>query len=153
VSVGEGKELQRETVAGTVPLLPASMPRYLMGVGTPADILSAIAHGVDLFDCVLPTRNARNGMMFTSAGPVSIKQARYADDALPPDERCDCPTCRGFSRAYLRHLYLQREMLGSMAMTVHNLHFYAGLMRRAREAISRGNFVELVKESVVSENE
>jgi len=153
VSVGEGKELQRETVAGTVPLLPASMPRYLMGVGTPADILFAIAHGVDLFDCVLPTRNARNGMMFTSAGPVSIKQARYADDALPPDERCDCPTCRGFSRAYLRHLYLQREMLGSMAMTVHNLHFYAGLMRRAREAISRGNFGELVKESVVSENE
>jgi queuine tRNA-ribosyltransferase len=153
VSVGEGKELQRETVAGTAPMLPASMPRHLMGVGTPADILFAISRGVDLFDCVLPTRNARNGMMFTSAGPVSIKQARYADDSLPPDERCDCPTCRGFSRAYLRHLYLQREMLGSMAMTVHNLHFYARLMRRAREAISRGNFGELVKESVVSENE
>ena len=153
VSVGEGKELQRETVAGTAPLLPASLPRYLMGVGTPADIVFAIARGVDLFDCVLPTRNARNGMMFTSAGPVSIKQARYADDPLPPDGRCDCPTCRGFSRAYLRHLYLQREMLGSMAMTVHNLHYYARLMRRAREAISRGNFGELVKESVVSENE
>ncbi|HEX7519495.1 MAG TPA: tRNA guanosine(34) transglycosylase Tgt, partial [Candidatus Deferrimicrobium sp.] len=153
VSVGEGKELQRETVAGTAPMLPASMPRYLMGVGTPADILFAIARGVDLFDCVLPTRNARNGMMFTSAGPVSIKQARYADDSLPPDERCDCPTCRGFSRAYLRHLYLQREMLGSMAMTVHNLHFYARLMRQAREAISRGNLGELVKESSVSENE
>ncbi len=153
VSVGEGKELQRETVAGTAPMLPASMPRYLMGVGTPADILFAIARGVDMFDCVLPTRNARNGMMFTSAGPVSIKQARYADDSLPPDERCDCPTCRGFSRAYLRHLYLQREMLGSMAMTVHNLHFYAGMMRRAREAIFHGNFGELVKESVVSENE
>lgn len=153
VSVGEGKELQREAVAGTAPMLPASMPRYLMGVGTPADILFAVARGVDLFDCVLPTRNARNGMMFTSAGTVSIKQARYADDSLPPDERCDCPTCRVFSRAYLRHLYLQREMLGSMAMTVHNLHFYARLMRRAREAISRGNFGELVKESVVSENE
>ena len=153
VSVGEGVELQRETVAGTAPMLPASLPRYLMGVGTPADILFAIARGVDLFDCVLPTRNARNGMMFTSAGPVSIKQARYADDSLPPDERCDCPTCRGFSRAYLRHLYLQREMLGSMAMTVHNLHFYARMMRKAREAISRGNFGELVKESVVSENE
>ena len=92
-------------------------------------------------------------MMFTSTGPVSIKQARYADDSLPPDERCDCPTCRGFSRAYLRHLYLQREMLGSMAMTVHNLHFYARLMRRAREAIFHGNFGTLVKESVVSENE
>jgi queuine tRNA-ribosyltransferase len=153
VSVGEGKELQRETVAGTAPMLPASLPRYLMGVGTPADVFFAIARGVDLFDCVLPTRNARNGMMFTSAGPVSIKQARYADDSLPPDERCDCPTCRGFSRAYLRHLYLQREMLGSMAMTVHNLHFYARMMRNAREAISRGNFGELVKESVVSENE
>jgi queuine tRNA-ribosyltransferase len=92
-------------------------------------------------------------MMFTSAGPVSIKQARYADDSLPPDERCDCPTCRCFSRAYLRHLYLQREMLGSMAMTVHNLHFYARLMRRARESISRGNFGELVTESNVSKSE
>ena len=153
VSVCEGKELQRETVDGTAPMLPASMPRYLMGVGTPADILFAIARGVDLFDCVLPTRNARNGMMFTSAGPVSIKQVRYADDSLPPDERCDCPTCRGFSRAYLRHLYLRREMLGSMAMTVHNLHFYARMMRKAREAICRGNFGELMKESVVSENE
>jgi queuine tRNA-ribosyltransferase len=153
VSVGEGKALQRETVDGTAPILPASLPRYLMGVGTPADILFAVSRGVDLFDCVLPTRNARNGMMFTSAGPVSIKQARYADDALPPDERCDCPTCRGFTRAYLRHLYLQREMLGSMAMTVHNLHFYARLVRRAREAIFRGNFGDLVKESVVSEIE
>ncbi len=153
VSVGERVELRRETVSGTATMLPASMPRYLMGVGTPADILFAIGQGVDLFDCVLPTRNGRNGMMFTSAGPVSIKQARYADDSLPPDERCDCPTCRGFSRAYLRHLYLQREMLGAMAMTVHNLHFYARLMRQAREAISRGNFGELVKESGVSENE
>ncbi|GAB4242054.1 MAG: tRNA guanosine(34) transglycosylase Tgt [Deltaproteobacteria bacterium] len=152
VSVGEGKDLQRETVEGTAPMLPASSPRYLMGVGTPEDIVFAIARGVDLFDCVLPTRNARNGMMFTSAGPVSIKQARYADDPLPPDERCTCPTCRTFSRAYLRHLYLQREMFGSMAMTVHNLHHYASLVERAREAISRGNFGELVKESGVSEN-
>ncbi len=153
VSVGEGKDLQREAVAGTAPMLPDSLPRYLMGVGTPADILFAVSRGVDLFDCVLPTRNARNGMMFTSAGPLSIKRARYADDTLPPDERCDCPTCGVFSRAYLRHLYLQREMLGSMAMTVHNLHYYARLMRRAREAISRGNFGELVKESVGSEIE
>jgi queuine tRNA-ribosyltransferase len=150
VSVGEGKELQRETVAFTVPLLPEGKPRYLMGVGTPGDILFAVSRGVDLFDCVLPTRNARNGMMFTSRGPISIKQARYADDPLPPDERCGCPACRSFSRAYLRHLYLQREMLSSMAMTVHNLHFYARLMERARDAISRGNFGELVKESAVS---
>ncbi len=150
VSVGEGKELQRETVARTVPMLPECRPRYLMGVGTPGDILFAVSRGVDLFDCVLPTRNARNGMMFTSGGTVSIKQARYADDPLPPDERCDCPTCRAFSRAYLRHLYLQREMLASMAMTVHNLHAYARLMERAREAISRGVFPELVKELRIS---
>jgi queuine tRNA-ribosyltransferase len=147
VSVGEGKELQRETVERTAPMLPASKPRYLMGVGTPGDLLFAVSRGVDLFDCVLPTRNARNGMMFTSAGPLTIKQARYRDDPLPPDERCDCPTCRTFSRAYLRHLYVQGEMLASMAMTVHNLSFYARLMEGARQAISRGKFTEFVKES------
>jgi queuine tRNA-ribosyltransferase len=150
VSVGEGKELLRETVALSAPLLPREKPRYLMGVGTPGDILFAVSHGVDLFDCVLPTRNVRNGMMFTSEGAMTIKQARYADDPLPPDPRCGCPACRSFSRAYLRHLYQQREMLASMAMTVHNLHFYARLMERAREAISRGNFGELVAESAVS---
>jgi queuine tRNA-ribosyltransferase len=106
-----------------------------------------VSCGVDLFDCVLPTRNARNGMLFTSAGQVTIKQARYKDDPLPPDERCGCPTCRTFSRAYLRHLHLQGEMLASMALTVHNLTFYARLMERAREAISRGNFGEFMKES------
>jgi queuine tRNA-ribosyltransferase len=153
VSVGEGKELLRETVGTTAPMLPADRPRYLMGVGTPADILFAVSCGVDLFDCVLPTRNARNGMMFTSGGTLSIKQARYADDSRPPDERCGCPTCRTFSRAYLRHLYLQREMLASMAMTVHNLHAYASLMARAREAIFHGVFGELVKESRVSSTE
>jgi queuine tRNA-ribosyltransferase len=150
VSVGEGKELQRETVERTAPLLPQGKPRYLMGVGTPGDLLFAVSCGVDLFDCVLPTRNARNGMMFTSAGPMSIKQSRYADDPLPPDTQCGCPTCRAFSRAYLRHLYLQGEMLASMALTSHNLFFYARLMERAREAISRGNFKEFVKESLGS---
>jgi queuine tRNA-ribosyltransferase len=150
VSVGEGKDLLRETVSLAAPMLPGDRPRYLMGVGTPGDLLFAVSMGVDLFDCVLPTRNARNGMMFTSSGPLTIKQARYADDPLPPDGRCACPTCRSFSRAYLRHLYLQREMLASMAMTVHNLHFYADLMQRAREAISHGNFGELVTESAVS---
>lgn len=149
VSVGEGKEHQRETVAGTAPLLPEERPRYLMGVGTPEDILHAVSCGVDLFDCVIPTRNARNGMLFTSAGTVSIKQSRYADDPAPPDESCACPTCRTFSRAYLRHLFLQREILAPMALTVHNLRFYASLMRRIREAISVGNFPETVKESLV----
>jgi len=150
VSVGEGTELQRETVGRTAPLLPPDRPRYLMGVGTPGDLLFAVSCGVDLFDCVLPTRNARNGMMFTSSGTMAIKQARYADDPLPPDERCDCPTCRTFSRAYLRHLYMQGEMLAAMALTTHNLFFYAQLMERAREAICRGNFAAFVKESVGS---
>ncbi len=147
VSVGEGKDLLRETVAFTAPLLPAEKPRYLMGVGTPGDILFAVARGVDLFDCVLPTRNARNGMLFTSAGPMSIKQARHADDSLPPDEACECPTCRTFSRAYLRHLYLQKEILSSMALTVHNLHYYRMWMERIREAISVGNLEHFMKES------
>ena len=147
VSVGEGKELQRETVDRTAPMLPEGKPRYLMGVGTPGDLLYAVSRGIDLFDCVLPTRNARNGMMFTSEGQLTVKQARYRDDPLPPDGRCSCPTCRAFSRAYLRHLYMQGEMLASMAMTVHNLFFYSSLMERAREAISRGNFADFVKES------
>jgi queuine tRNA-ribosyltransferase len=147
VSVGEGKELQREMVALTAPLLPEGKPRYLMGVGTPADILFAVSRGVDMFDCVLPTRNARNGMAFTSAGPLAIKQARYAEDPLPPDGDCGCPTCRSFSRAYLRHLYLQKEILSSMLLTVHNLHFYARLMEGIRKAILVGNFGGFMKES------
>ncbi|MBI5574759.1 MAG: tRNA guanosine(34) transglycosylase Tgt [Deltaproteobacteria bacterium] len=150
VSVGEGKELQREMVDFTAPLLPAEKPRYLMGVGTPGDILFAVSRGIDMFDCVLPTRNARNGMLFTSAGPVSIKQARYAEDPLPADENCRCPTCRTFSRAYLRHLYLQKEMLSSMLLTVHNLHFYSMWMDKIREAIRVGNFGEFMKESLGS---
>ena len=150
VSVGEGQELQREVVALAAPLLPPDKPRYLMGVGTPSDILFAVSRGVDLFDCVLPTRNARNGMLFTSAGPIAIKQARYAEDPAPPDGECECPTCRSFSRAYLRHLYLQREILSSMLLTVHNLHFYARWMDRIRQAIMVGNFGDFVKESLGS---
>lgn len=153
VSVGEGKELLRETVEFTAPLLPEGKPRYLMGVGTPEDILFAVSRGVDIFDCVLPTRNARNGMLFTSAGPVSIKQARYADDPRPPDEKCDCATCLVFSRAYLRHLYFQREILSSMALTVHNLHFYRQWMERIREAISIGNLADFMQESPGSRGE
>jgi queuine tRNA-ribosyltransferase len=153
VSVGEGKELQREMVSLTAPMLPVSGPRYLMGVGTPADILFAVSCGVDLFDCVLPTRNARNGMLFTSEGPLVIKQARFAEDPLPPDGKCGCSTCRSFSRAYLRHLYLQKEILSSMLMTVHNLHFYARWMEGIRRAISVGNFEETVKESLVSRDD
>lgn len=153
VSVGEGKQLLRETVEFTAPLLPSGKPRYLMGVGTPEDILFAVSRGVDIFDCVLPTRNARTGMLFTSAGPVSIKQARYADDPRPPDENCDCPTCLTFSRAYLRHLYIQKEILSSMALTVHNLHFYRQWMKRIREAISIGNLMDFMQESPGSRGE
>jgi queuine tRNA-ribosyltransferase len=153
VSVGEGKELQRETVETTAPLLPGEKPRYLMGVGTPEDILFAVSRGVDLFDCVLPTRNARNGMLFTSNGTMSVRQARYADDARPPDEACDCATCRTFSRAYLRHLHLRNEILCSMALTTHNLHHYKRWMERIREAISVGNFGKIVKESPGSRGE
>jgi len=153
VSVGEGKQLLRETVDFTAPLLPTGKPRYLMGVGTPEDILFAVSRGVDIFDCVLPTRNARTGMLFTSAGPVSIKQARYADDPRPPDEKCDCPTCLTFSRAYLRHLYLQKEILSSMALTVHNLHFYRQWMESIREAISNGNLADFMQESPGSSGE
>lgn len=153
VSVGEGKDLQRETVEFTAPLLPADKPRYLMGVGTPEDILFAAARGMDLFDCVLPTRNARNGMLFTSAGPMAIRQARYADDSRPPDEECGCLTCRTFSRAYLRHLYLRKEILSPMALTVHNLHYYRRWMERIREAISVGNLEYFMKESPGSSGE
>jgi queuine tRNA-ribosyltransferase len=151
VSVGEGKERLRETVARTVPLLPEGRPRYLMGVGTPEDIVHAVSCGVDLFDCVLPTRNARSGTLFTSAGILSIKQARYADDPRPPDEACGCPTCAAFSRAYLRHLFLQGEILSAMALTVHNLHHYAALMAAIRKAISGGVFARFVKKSFVLE--
>jgi queuine tRNA-ribosyltransferase len=151
VSVGEGKELQWETVARTAPFLPEEKPRYLMGVGTPQDILHAVSRGVDMFDCVMPTRNARNGTLFTSEGTVTIKQARYADDPAPLDAACGCHTCRTFSRAYLRHLFLQNEVLSSVLLTVHNLHYYASWMARIRDSIARGNLGQFVKESVVSD--
>lgn len=152
VSVGEGKELQWETVAVTAPLLPEAKPRYLMGVGTPEDILHAVSRGVDLFDCVMPTRNARNGTLFTSEGTVTIKQARYADDPGPLDPACGCRTCRTFSRAYLRHLFLQNEVLSPVLLTIHNLRYYSDWMGRIREAIARGNLGRIVKESLVSGN-
>jgi queuine tRNA-ribosyltransferase len=152
VSVGEGKELQWETVARTAPFLPEDKPRYLMGVGTPQDILHAVSRGIDMFDCVMPTRNARNGTLFTSEGTVTIKQARYADDPAPLDAACGCHTCRTFTRAYLRHLFLQNEVLSSVLLTVHNLHYYANWMARIRDSIVRGNLAQFVKESVVSDD-
>jgi queuine tRNA-ribosyltransferase len=137
LGVGEGEELLHSIAASTAGLLPEHQPRYLMGVGRPEDILDAVRAGFDLFDCVLPTRNARNGTLFTSQGKLSIKRAEFANDPRPLDEACDCYCCRGFSRAYLRHLYTAGEILSSMLNTLHNLYFYHRLMERCRVAIRR----------------
>ena len=135
LGVGEGEELLHSIAASTVGLLPKARPRYLMGVGRPEDIVSAVRAGFDLFDCVLPTRNARNGTLFTAQGKLSIKRAEFASDPRPLDETCDCYCCRNFSRAYLRHLYVAGEILSSQLNSLHNLYFYHRLMERCREAI------------------
>jgi queuine tRNA-ribosyltransferase len=140
LSVGEPKEQMLAIMQHAAARLPAQAPRYLMGVGTPEDLLAAIAAGLDLFDCVLPTRNARNGWLFTRRGDIKIRNARYRDDASPLDPDCACPTCRQFSRAYLHHLQRINEMLGARLNTIHNLHYYLDLMRRARIAIRDGAF-------------
>jgi queuine tRNA-ribosyltransferase len=137
LGVGEEETLLHSIAAFTVGLLPEDRPRYLMGVGRPEDIVSAVRAGFDLFDCVLPTRNARNGTLFTSQGKVNIKRAEFATDSRPLDEACDCYCCRHFSRAYLRHLYMAGEMLSSQLNSLHNLYFYHRLMERCREAIRR----------------
>jgi queuine tRNA-ribosyltransferase len=140
VSVGEPKEKIREVVDFTAPLLPVDRPRYLMGVGTPEDLVSGVAAGIDMFDCVMPTRNARNGTLFTSRGKVSIKNARYAEDPGPLDEECGCVTCTTVSRAYLRHLYVNDEIAASVYNTIHNVTFYLDLMRAIRQAIASNSF-------------
>jgi queuine tRNA-ribosyltransferase len=140
LSVGEPKDAMREMAALSAAMLPRDRPRYLMGVGTPQDLLAAVAMGYDMFDCVLPTRNARNGGAFTSAGRLAIKRAAYARDERPLDERCDCRCCTTFSRAYLRHLYVSGEILAARALTEHNLYFYGRLMREAQAAIASGTY-------------
>jgi len=120
--------------------LPADRPRYLMGVGEPDDILGAVARGIDMFDCVMPTRNARNGQLFTSRGRLSIRNARYRDDPRPPDPDCRCPTCRSASRAYLRHLHQAGEMTAATLMTIHNLFYYLDMMEKLRQSILLGRF-------------
>lgn len=146
LSVGEEKELTWEMVAATIPELPVDRPRYLMGLGTPEDLVEAVARGVDMFDCVLPTRNARNGMAFTHRGRVLIKNSAYALDPGPLDEACGCYTCRHYSRAYLRHLYLSREILAFRLLTFHNLYYYFNLMAKMRQAISEGRFADFRRE-------
>jgi queuine tRNA-ribosyltransferase len=137
-AVGESPAQMWDGVARDAPRMPAWKPRYLMGVGTPEDLLAGVAAGVDLFDCVLPTRTARNGLLFTSEGKLVIRNARYADDERPIDPACDCYTCRTFTRAYLRHLFRAGEILGLRLNTLHNLHFYLSLMAGARAAIEAG---------------
>jgi queuine tRNA-ribosyltransferase len=131
-----------DTVEFIAPLMPPDRPRYLMGVGTPSDLVNAVARGVDMFDCVLPTRNARNGQLFTSSGRLNIRNARFARDQKPLDERCTCPVCRRYSRAYVRHLCQAGEMLASTLSTLHNLWFYLDTMRRMRQSIRLGKFSE-----------
>jgi queuine tRNA-ribosyltransferase len=140
LSVGEPKPAMREMATLSASLLPRERPHYLMGVGTPQDLLAGVAMGYDMFDCVLPTRNARNGGAFTSEGRVAIKRAAYARDERPLDPRCDCRCCTTFSRAYLRHLHQSGEILAARALTEHNLYFYARLMREAQAAIASGTY-------------
>ena len=140
VSVGEPKEDMRRIVAHTPQRLPAGKPRYLMGVGTPEDLVDGVAHGVDMFDCVMPTRNARNGHLFTRFGDLRLRNARFRNDEGPVDASCACHTCANFSRAYLHHLDRCNEMLGPMLASLHNLHYYVNLMREVREALDAGAF-------------
>jgi queuine tRNA-ribosyltransferase len=149
LSVGEPKEIMMNTVVNINPLLPFDKPRYLMGVGLPEDIVACVDHGVDLFDCVIPTRSARNGLLFTNHEKVVIKHARYRDDPLPVDRLCDCYTCRNYSRAYLRHLFMAKEILAMVLNTIHNIRFYMRLMERIREAIREDRYLEF-KEKFLS---
>jgi queuine tRNA-ribosyltransferase len=146
LSVGEKKSVMLEVIEEIAPLMPAGQPRYLMGVGTPEDLIEAVARGVDMFDCVLPTRNGRTGQAFTSRGKLNIKNARYALDQQPLDEACGCSVCRRHSRAFLRHLYLSGEMLASILLTHHNLAFFLDTMRRVRQAIRSCQFAQFRRE-------
>lgn len=140
LAVGEGQEAMFGVLDYAPAQLPADKPRYLMGVGKPDDLVGAVARGVDMFDCVLPTRSGRNGQAFTWDGPINIRNAKFAEDQAPLDASCDCPVCTTWSRAYLHHLVRSGEMLGAMLMTQHNLHFYQALMRTMRDAIAAGTF-------------
>lgn len=144
LSVGEPRDLSLQMVEATAPLLPAAKPRYVMGVGKPEELIEYVAGGIDMMDCVMPSRNARNGCLFTSTGKVIIKNAQYREDAGPLDPACACYTCRRFSRAYLRHLFLAEEILFSVLATLHNLRYYLDIMRRIRQSILLGDFPRLL---------
>jgi queuine tRNA-ribosyltransferase len=142
LSVGEPNEMRLEMTELTLGFLPEDRPRYVMGVGTPEDIVEAVYRGVDMFDCVLPTRNARNGTIFTRRGKMIIKAARHAEDFSPIDESCSCLACRSYSRAYIRHLFQSGEIAGLRLATIHSLFFYLNLMKEIREAVLKGTFTE-----------
>ncbi|MEE4216861.1 MAG: tRNA guanosine(34) transglycosylase Tgt [Xanthomonadales bacterium] len=146
LSVGEPHDERDRVLDFTVPELPQDRPRYLMGVGRPEDIIAGVIRGVDMFDCVMPTRNARNGYLFTSRGVLKIRNARYESDLGPVDPACDCETCQNYSRAYLKHLEKCNEILGARLMTLHNLHFYQALMQGLRESIAAGNLDSFIEE-------
>jgi queuine tRNA-ribosyltransferase len=146
LSVGEPREMTYEMVNAAMPYLPADKPRYLMGVGTPEEIVQYVAQGVDMMDCVLPTRAARHGLLFTSEGRITIKNARYAKDEGPLDPRCGCQVCRRYSRAYLRHLYASNELLAQVLNTIHNVGYYLDTMRRVRQAIKAGEFANFLSD-------
>jgi len=146
LSVGEPKEEMIKVLDHLKSRMPENHPRYLMGVGTPEDIVEAVRRGIDMFDCVMPTRNARNGFLFTSKGMVRIRNAKYKDDIGPVDDECDCYTCKNYSRAYLRHLDKTKEILGARLNTIHNLHYYQHVMAGLRDAIAKGELDEFVTE-------
>jgi len=146
--VGETKQVMYDLIAHTASCLPEARPRYLMGVGTPADLLHCVKRGIDMFDCVMPTRNARNGCLFTRQGKLIIKNARYADDMRPVDPLCQCYTCQHYSRAYLRHLFVAEEILGLRLNTIHNLHYYMDVMQLIRSAIAEGRLESLQAEDI-----
>lgn len=145
LSVGESNEVMHEVVSHIAPLMPQDKPRYLMGVGTPEDLVTCVNLGIDMFDCVMPTRNARNGMLFTDTGDLSIKQAAFTRDFSPVMAGCSCYTCQNFSRAYLRHLYLSDEILAAILNTIHNLHYYIGLLDQCRSNLRDGTFASFKK--------
>jgi queuine tRNA-ribosyltransferase len=146
LSVGEPREAMLDMIEVTTPLLPQSAPRYVMGVGKPEDIIDGVLRGVDLFDCVLPTRNARNAMLFTSQGPLKLRNARYRDDPRPVDALCACPLCARYSRAYLRHLFQEKEILGHRLATIHNLGFYSSLIEKIRMAVAEDRMDSLARD-------
>ena len=150
LSVGEGTEQMLNTVRCTAPLLPENKPRYLMGVGTPADIIQAVEAGIDMFDCVMPTRNGRNALAFTSQGPIRLRNSAYINDKGPVDPTCQCYCCRTFTRSAIRHFFNTGEMLGPILLSLHNIVFYHNLMDKIRENIENGTFVGWAAEALQS---